>query len=145
MEQIQQKVNELDANPQLTDVWRWIIRLGYEAGPEFGLPTPVTEHGRTAGQPTEPKPDWDKEARVLAYAGHRLRHYLDPAEAQIKILDTFHELGWKMVVDSPFPDTPTGKEQLRNAIKNLNAGLEQKDLVEFHGDGSGIHVCWRKL
>jgi hypothetical protein len=144
-EQVERKLNEVNAHPQMASVWKWLIRLGYEVGPEYGVPAAIPEQPTTAGKPIEPKPHWDKLARELVYDGCLLRHYRDPAEAQITILDTFEELSWPKVVDSPFPNTPTGKDQLNNAIKNLNAGLKQKDLIEFCADGTGIHVCWRKL
>jgi hypothetical protein len=144
-EQVERKLREVNAYPQLAGVWKWFIRLGHEAGPDSGVSAVITEQPRTAGKPEEPKPHWDKLARVLVYDGGRLRHFLDPAEAQVSILDTFEELNWNKVVDSPFPNTSRGKEQLRNAIKNLNAGLELKDLIEFYGDGTGTHACWRKL
>jgi hypothetical protein len=92
-----------------------------------------------------PKPAWDKLKRELTYETHRLRKYQDVAEAQIKVLDTFQELDWANVADSPFPASTKGKSQLKNTIKNLNKGLEPGGVIEFYADGSGAHVCWRKL
>jgi hypothetical protein len=144
-EQLERKLAEVAENPQMVGVWRWIIWLGCELGPDR-WPQEVANRGSRTGSKSEAsKPAWDKLNRVLTYGGRRLRRYQASAQAQIAILDTFQELNWDNVVDSPFPATKNGRDQLKNAIKNLNMGLEPQGVIGFYGDGTGTHVCWRRL
>jgi hypothetical protein len=142
---VEQKVREVNENEQLAGVWRWILGLGFELGPDKWQQAVVTAEPRTQVTTEEPKPIWDKLNRELTYKGRRLRKYRGLAKTQIQVLDTFQELNWVKVVDSPFPGTTKGKNQLKNTIKNLNKRLEQEGVIEFYADGSGIHVCWRGL
>src|SRR5262249_26856812 len=117
LEQIEGKLRVVHENEQFLGVWRWIVTLGFELGPDRWL------HANR-GLETTPilakvKPVWDMSRRVLTYENKRLRKYAAPAEAQILILDTFQELDWCDTVDSPFPKNAKGERSRKNALKNL--------------------------
>jgi hypothetical protein len=144
-DQVGRKLGEVLANEQFAGVWNWIIAIGYELGPDQSPQVVGDGESTTPHRQEEFKPVWDKCKRVLTYAGRRLREYRDSAETQIAILDTFQELDWTEVVYSPFPANKQGRDQLKNAIKNLNGGLKQPAVIEFSGDGTGTQVRWRRM
>jgi hypothetical protein len=143
-EQVKRKLNEVRHQEPLAGVWAAILWLGFELRPHDRPQVGADGAACAAGQPEEPTPRWDRVHRVLTFGNRRLRAYRGWAQAQIAILDTFQELQWQDVVDSPFPENKKGSNQMKNAIKNLNRGLES-GVLEFFADGSGIHVCWRRL
>jgi hypothetical protein len=143
-EAVERELGAVERHEQLAGAWAGIVWLGYELRPDSGTLAVVSGATRAPDRPGEPRPAWDRLKRELTYGGRRLRKYRDLAEAQTAVLDTFQELQWDEVVDSPFPPGKKGSSQLKNAIKNLNEGLEQR-AIEFFADGSGTHVCWRRL
>jgi hypothetical protein len=143
-EEMGRKLGAVERYEQLAGVWRGIVWLGYELGPDGGPQAVVSGASTAPSGRSEPRPAWDRLKRELTYGGRRLRQYRDEAEAQIAVLATFQELQWKQVVDSPFPAGKAGRGRLKNTIKNLNKGLEER-AIEFFADGSGTHVCWRRL
>jgi hypothetical protein len=60
------------------------------------------------------------------------------------ILNVFQEEGWPYCIDDPL--SPSGKiqpkQRLLTTIKSLNRN-QSPHLILFHGDGSGLHVCWK--
>jgi hypothetical protein len=142
---IERKLAEVIANEALAGVWGWMVTLGFALGPEQSPSCVANGEGKAPRRPDDGPPAWDQVHRVLTYGGQQLREYRDSAEAQIAILDTFQELAWADVVDSPFSGDKKGKGRLKNAIKNLNRGLQPKGVLEFLGDGSGTRVRWRRL
>jgi hypothetical protein len=143
--QVERELRELNGHEALSGVWVWMLRLGFELGPDNRPQAAVIQESRAPARLEECKPVWDKLKRALTHEGRTMRTYRAPAEAQIRILDSFQELNWGDAIDSPFPDTKSGRNKLANAIKNLNRGLEHSGVIEFYGDGSGTHVCWRRL
>jgi hypothetical protein len=143
-EAVERELGAVERHEQLAGAWAGILWLGYELRPDSGPQAVVSDASRAPNRPGEPRPAWDRLNREFTYGGRRLRKYRDLAEAQTAVLDTFQELQWDGVVDSPFPPGKKGSARLKNAIKNLNGGLEQR-AIEFYADGSGVHVCWRRL
>src|SRR5262249_13850094 len=96
-----------------------------------------------ASPPPAAKPEWKKQLRELWYAGHLIKRYRVPADAQECILNAFQEDGWPDCIDDPLPPKPgvDPPRRLQAIIKKLN-GKQTRRGIMFHGNGNGMSICW---
>jgi hypothetical protein len=62
------------------------------------------------------------------------------------VLNAFEEEGWPARIDDPLPphSDQDPKRRLNDTIKCLNR-KQVRELLRFHGDGSGEGILWEVL
>ena len=93
-------------------------------------------------QVTANVPCWNKLTGKLTYRGQVVREVAVTAKNVRKLLDVFEEEGWQQHIDSPFPDSSDGQNQLRETIRSLNNNLTS---LKFGADGEGTGATWHVL
>ena len=82
----------------------------------------------------------------LCLDGVLVKKFKRPAPELEVILSAFQRNGWPPSIKSPFPlrSGQNPKTRVHDAIKRLNVSLKHRFIV-FHGDGTGLGVCWELL
>ena len=73
-----------------------------------------------------------------------VKHFLQPADTQIAILNAFEEIEWRDErIDDPLPFNKDldPKEHLKFAIKNLNRH-QKTPLIHFRAENSGQAIAF---
>jgi hypothetical protein len=92
------------------------------------------------------KPRWDARERKLWWCGRLVKELHREAPAQGAVLAWFEAQGWPGRIDDPLEAEPwlDRKRRLNQTIKDLNDRLAA-GTIRFHGDGTGVGVCWREV
>ena len=111
-----------------------------------GEPSEIPAGVRLDGAHPAARPHWDRERRVLTWAGRVVKRYRVPAPNQERLLDAFEEEGWPPHLDDPLSrgNGCDSKQRLHDTIKRLNLRQTER-LLQFWGDGTGTGVCWEPL
>ena len=90
-----------------------------------------------------PRPARDAGRGELRYGDRLVKHYRQPADNQILILDAFDAEDWPARIDNPLlaADGIDSKQRLHDTIKALNRHQKFRAL-RFRGDGTGQGVVW---
>ena len=88
-------------------------------------------------------PEWKGDVGELRYGGNIVRRVKSPCNARniVIILDAFQSAGWPQRILDPL-NGGRDSQRLREAIRNLNAKLQQ---IVFRADGNGNGVIWDRV
>jgi len=89
-------------------------------------------------------PFWDDDLRALCLNGRVVKRYRQPAIAQVCILKSFQELGWRRRIDDPLPGNGGrlhAQQRLRETVRALNHALRPAG-IRFECNGAGNGVLW---
>lgn len=92
------------------------------------------------------KPKWDRDLQELRLGDDIVKRFKVPAPNQETVLAVFEEEDWPVYVDDPLPPHPQidPKSRLHDTINSLNRN-QQKNLIQFRGNGSGKGVRWELI
>ncbi len=90
-----------------------------------------------------PLPCWDGDRHTLCVGRYLIKVFRQPAPNQEAVLAAFEAAGWRPRVANPLPPVLEidDRQLLHDTIHNLNR-FHRHRLLRFHGDGSGLGVCW---
>lgn len=114
--------------------WQWVVGVHQES--------PKSEDVDDEGdgislEEINPIPSWDRDRRVLSFAGKSKRYATQAKSGVIKILDSFEEENWVDLLDNPL----TSRDgELKNAIRTLN-----KSSVGIRFSQRGEVICWDRI
>jgi len=88
-------------------------------------------------------PRFNAATRTFSWGRTLLKHFRQPAVNQELVLCAAEELIWPPWFDDPLPrgSHVRPKVRLHDCIKELNR-RQQRYLIHFKGDGTGMRVGW---
>jgi hypothetical protein len=92
------------------------------------------------------RPRWERSIRTLWWQDQVVKQFGQPADQHECILDAFQRSRWVRWTLNPLPRASGSdrKEQLRNAIKNLNR-YQKTRRIRFRADGRGQGIRWEPI
>ncbi len=100
---------------------------------------------RVLARPPKVLPHWDRDAKVLKYDGKTVKQLRQNAGNQMRVLDTFQELGWPREIDDPLTSKKgvTQISRAHNTAKSLNLRHDAK-LIRFGTTSLGTRFSWAR-
>lgn len=95
---------------------------------------------------TRLKPHWDDSTWELRLGNQLIKRYTQSAPNQFLILQSFQELNWRAMIDSPLliSRRVDPHKRLLNAVQRLNHG-QLVSRIRFHADAGGKKIRWELI